>query len=127
LFCIDKKEVDRATSDRFKKNKEGLTTMAGYFKKRKENSKEIAKQHIISLFKQAESAKPEMAKKYVNKARKISSRLKTPIPKEYRRRFCKNCGNFLKPGLNARIRLNKGKKTYSCLICQTIKRVPYKA
>ncbi|MBN2421156.1 ribonuclease P [Candidatus Woesearchaeota archaeon] len=102
--------------------------MAKYHKKKKEGTKENARQHIIELLEEAGKvavAKPELAKRYVFMARKISSRLKVSIPDNLKRRFCKACGAYF-TSKNSRIRLNKGKKTYYCLVCQSLKRVPYK-
>lgn len=118
-----------ATSDRFKNCKTTKTTMSKYFKKKKEGSKDIARQHILELMEEAEKSavkRPELAKRYVVMARKISSRLKVPIPNNLKRRFCKGCGAYF-TSKNSRIRLNKGKKTYTCLTCQSLKRVPYRA
>ncbi len=104
--------------------------MKDRFKKKKQKEKEIAAKHIKELFRQAELVSRKdmkLANRYVALARKISTRLKIRIPIELKRKFCKNCYTYLKPGLNARIRLNKGKKTYFCMSCGHYTRVPYKA
>lgn len=94
------------------------------FQKRKNRTKEIALERIEELFRQAE-LRPNMAERYVILARKISSRTKTKIPLQYKRRFCKHCNSYL-VGTNSRIRLTRGKKTYFCMNCKTYTRIPYK-
>ncbi|MBW2998028.1 ribonuclease P [Candidatus Woesearchaeota archaeon] len=76
----------------------------------------IAKKRIIELFKLAEENK-EFSDKYVTLARKISMKLKVPIPKELRKRFCKHCYKYLTPGKNVRIRKDKDFLIYTCLEC----------
>ncbi len=103
--------------------------MLNKFQRRKEKTKSIALERIEELIKQADlasSKRPERAKEYVKLARRISSRSKTKIPKELKRRFCKHCSSFFRIGSNARIRLNKGKKSYFCMSCNKFTRVPYK-
>ncbi len=101
--------------------------MANKFARKKSEVKTVAEQRIRALFREAALTRnTNLSNRYVAIARKISSKLKVSIPKELKRRFCKHCGNYLKPGLNARIRLNKGKKTYFCMKCNTLTRVPYK-
>jgi ribonuclease P protein subunit RPR2 len=103
--------------------------MKNKFKKKKQETKIIAQQHIVDLFKEADAVfkrHPEMANKYVALARRISSRLKVKIPLELKRKFCKHCGSYLRIGTNARVRLNKGKKSYFCMNCGKFTRIPYK-
>ena len=66
--------------------------------------KKIALERIYRLFEVAEAEfaeKPERSKRYVELARKISTRNKAVIPAELKKRFCKKCGAFLKKGKNA--------------------------
>lgn len=99
--------------------------MRDKFRKKKQKEKEAALEMIKDLFAEAEK-RPKLAAKYVSIARKIATRTKTKIPLMLKRRFCKHCGNYLKLGLNARIRLNKGKKTVFCMNCGKFTRIPYK-
>lgn len=83
---------------------------------------------IIRLFELADSMfkkYPNLSNRYVFLARKISMKYKIKIPKEIKRRFCKHCNNFLYPGINLRIRLNKKKVVYYCLNCKKHMRYPY--
>ena len=88
--------------------------------------KRIAKERIVTLFKQAElSSKEDMdqANRYVDLARKIAMRVKMPIPKEYKQLFCKHCYSYLVAGKNSRHRINNGKVIISCFKCKKYKRI----
>ena len=61
----------------------------------------------------------DLARRYVDIARRISMRTKTEIPKEHI--YCKAC---LAPG-TFRVRLRSHKVIMRCTECGTIKRVPY--
>ena len=67
--------------------------------------KEIALERIYRLFELAEKefgkGNKERANRYVELARKISSRNKATIPTELKKRFCKKCGCFLGKEKNA--------------------------
>lgn len=93
------------------------------------NRKELALNRIEQLFELADSAfkkNPERSDRYVHLARKISTKLKVRIPSIYKRKFCKKCGKFLKPGVNCRVRTKKGMLIYSCLNCKHISRFKLK-
>ena len=96
----------------------------------KKLNKAIAKNRIEKLFRMAEekafSNKLGLADRYVELARKISMRYRVPIPKEYKRRFCKNCYKYLQPGVNARIRLSSGRLVIYCKNCGRFTRIPLK-
>jgi ribonuclease P protein subunit RPR2 len=68
----------------------------------------------------------KLSRRYVNLARKISSRTKVRIPKESKMYLCKGCGLALVPGLNAKIRLHAHTTgiVISCLSCGAVKRYP---
>ncbi len=105
------------------------------FKKRPRGKKktwviEIAKERIQILFAQAEnmaSTDPGLSDRYVEIARDISTRINVPIPRELKRRFCRNCGAYLVYGANARQRVNSEKQyvILTCLKCNQKKRIPY--
>ena len=100
------------------------------WKRKKRANSTIAGERISLLMNQAReealSGSPNKADEYAALARRISMRYKTPIPLEHKRSICKNCGAFLYPGINCRVRLKRGRKIYRCERCQGIKRVPYK-
>ena len=88
----------------------------------------IALERIRTLFLEAEkrfSKEPDLANRYVELARKIAMKCRIRIPAELRRRFCKNCHAYLKPGVNLRVRLQGSKVVYQCLKCKEYMRFPY--
>jgi len=67
----------------------------------------------------------DLAKSYVKLARRISMKYNYKIPKKYRRFICKKCNSYLLPGRTARVRVNRGKVTITCIICGNVRRYPY--
>ena len=108
------------------------TSMAD--RKRKEPPKkpfnvDMAEQRIKRLFQLAQKAypkRPELADRYVDVARRISMRHRVSIPRELKKRICKECGSYLMPGENSRIRLDGKNIVITCMKCGAIKRYPYK-
>jgi ribonuclease P protein subunit RPR2 len=108
------------------------TSMAAH--KRREFQKkpynvEMAEQRIDRLFSLAEKAfptRPELADRYVDIAKRISMRHRVSIPGQYKKRICKQCGSYLMPGKNSRIRLDGKNLIITCQNCGAIKRYPYK-
>ncbi len=95
----------------------------------KTQQKEIALQRIKILFREAATAfslDRSSAHRYVALARKIAMKVKTKIPLELKRRYCKHCYHYLQPGVNARVRTRKGKVVISCLDCKKFLRIPLK-
>ncbi len=94
----------------------------------KKQAKEIAMERIEILFKEAEKAfgkSPEKAKRYVELARKISTRTKTKMPKELKRKFCRKCNAYLVPGKNAKIRIKNKALIITCLECKALSKLPF--
>ncbi|HLD01054.1 MAG TPA: ribonuclease P protein component 4 [Candidatus Nanoarchaeia archaeon] len=93
----------------------------------KNKQKDISKNRIIELFKQADlifSTDKTLANRYVNLARKLAMKVKIRIPLDLKRRFCKHCYNYLAPGVNSRIRTRAGKVVIACLECRKFTRIP---
>ena len=91
-------------------------------------SKIAAIEQIEHLFDQADkvfSKDKSKADKCVDKARKLAIKRRMPLPKLLKRRFCKHCYSYLKPGRNARIRV-QGKVIILCLECKKFTRIPTK-
>lgn len=100
-----------------------------HLRKKSEMWKKIANERIKILFEEAEKCfktHPERARRYVELARKIGMRYNVRLRK-YKKKFCKKCNAYLKPGVNCRVRVNKNKKAvlYTCLGCGHIMRYPY--
>jgi len=91
--------------------------------------RKIALERIEHLFKEAEKAfkgDSKLSDRYVKLARKIGMKYKVKLPSKYKRRFCKHCYTYLKPGVNCRVRLNEKSVTYFCHACKRFMRIPYK-
>jgi len=92
----------------------------------KKKQKQIAQERIKTLFQEAEKAfskNHSLSHRYVTLARKIAMKVKTRIPRELKRKFCKHCYKFLMPGTNARIRTREGKLIIYCLECKKYTRI----
>jgi ribonuclease P protein subunit RPR2 len=97
--------------------------------KKPEGERKTASERIEKLFSEAEKAfaeNPGRSNSYIALARKIAMKYKVKIRTELKRRFCKHCYSFLKPGINCRVRLTEGHVTYYCLSCKKYMRFPYK-
>ncbi|MCX8147389.1 MAG: ribonuclease P [Candidatus Woesearchaeota archaeon] len=85
----------------------------------------IANERIEELFKQADAVfnkDPSLANRYVYLARKISMKYKVKIPSTLKRKFCKHCYSYLRPGKNCRARIAKHRVVYYCLNCKRFMR-----
>lgn len=87
----------------------------------------IAIDRIRILFKLAQNNAinhPDRSNRYVKLAKKIAMKAKVRIPKELRRRMCKNCLSYLRPGKNCRIRTKEKKLIIYCFDCRKFIRIP---
>lgn len=92
-------------------------------------NKTIAQERIKILFEQADKIfkkSPKLANRYVEIARKIAMKVNLRISKNLKRKFCKHCYFYLKPGINSRIRLHKNKVIIYCKNCKKYTRIPLK-
>lgn len=92
--------------------------------------RKIAGERIEILFRQAEEEFPEhkeRSNRYVELARRISKKYKVRIPKELKKRFCKYCYSYLKPGVNCSVGLDSEKNcvVYKCEECKKKTRYNY--
>ena len=95
----------------------------------KSEKKSIALSRIHELFSHAESIfnkDKNLANRYVQLARKIGMRTKVSIPRNLKRKFCKNCYHFLFPGMNCRVRTRNSMAVYYCLDCKHYNRYKLK-
>ena len=93
----------------------------------KKYRKEIAREKIKNLFKQADQIfdeNPALANKYVDLARKIAMKINLKFSRELKRKFCKHCYYYLKPGKNCRVRTKDKKIIYYCSNCKKYMRFP---
>ena len=68
---------------------------------------------------------PERSDRYVELARKLSTKYNTKIPEKWSRRYCRNCGKFLYYGHNSSVRLVDEKVNIFCGECGHVMRIPY--
>jgi len=90
--------------------------------------KSIAKERIEILFKAAEENR-ERAKDYVRQAKNIGMKFRVRFPKEFKRKYCKECNAYLRPGFNCTIRLSQKRASHiviTCKECGHVYRIPYK-
>jgi len=86
-------------------------------------TQELALKRIKQLFKEASIAKkPERANRYVEIARKLAMKARIPIPRELKRKYCKDCYQYYIQGKTVRIRNHKGRVIYYCLKCKHYRR-----
>ncbi|MCJ7479390.1 MAG: ribonuclease P [Candidatus Nanohaloarchaeota archaeon QJJ-7] len=91
-------------------------------------AEEIARERIELLFEQAEEAFPDRkdrADRYVEIARNIAMTFNLSVPEDHRSDFCSNCYSYVKPGQNARLRVEGGVKKVTCEECGETERQPY--
>ena len=94
-----------------------------------EKERNAALERIDLLFQLASQVfrkSPALANRYVSMARKVAMKTKVRIRPELKRKFCKHCYSYLRPNINARVRLTKGHVTYFCKKCKKFMRFPYK-
>ncbi|MBI4159472.1 ribonuclease P [Candidatus Woesearchaeota archaeon] len=85
----------------------------------KKVKQDITLEKVKTLFKEASKQKdPKLANRYINIARKAAMKINLRIPRELKRRFCKNCYSYLVPSKNCRVRIHKNKVIYYCLDCK---------
>ena len=91
--------------------------------------KQIARERIEILFSEAEKAfksNPKRAAEHIKAAHKIAMRYRVRMGPQFKRKFCKKCFTYLKPGETSAVRLNDGVLITTCKNCGEVKRMPYK-
>ncbi|MBD3405953.1 MAG: ribonuclease P protein component 4 [Candidatus Lokiarchaeota archaeon] len=90
---------------------------------------EIATERIHVLWKEAKKyaiSRPELAREWVNTARKIAAKARIKLPQEIGQRICKNCGSVYVYGRNCQVRIRHNRTkhmTITCKNCGAIKRI----
>ncbi|MFB6309300.1 MAG: ribonuclease P protein component 4 [Haloarculaceae archaeon] len=89
---------------------------------------EIARERIERLHDLAREATAEgrldRSREYVRRARRIAERNRLSLPRRFRRFTCDACDAYLRPGANARVRLQDGHVVITC-DCGEQARYPY--
>ena len=99
-----------------------------YNKRAARNAKE-AENHVKELLNEADgvfSRDKGLANRYAEMAKKLILKFKLKLPNSLKKRICKHCHCFLKPGSNCRVRLGKAMMIYYCLDCKHHMRFKYK-
>jgi len=92
----------------------------------KYQQKSIARDNIEELFRQAEEtfdSSSKLADRYVELALKIRDKAKVKLTKDEKRRFCKKCHSYLKPGNNCTARVKNKVLLLHCKTCDNIRRI----
>ncbi len=97
-------------------------------RREKRLERKIARERISILLCKADESKfdnYELARRYVELARKIAMRYRIRLPKNQKRMFCKRC---LYPYRHdkIRVRIRKSRIMITCLNCGFIRRIPIK-
>ena len=72
----------------------------------------------------AASGEDDRARYYVRLARRVAERNRLTLPRQFRRFTCDSCDAYLRPGKNARVRLQDGHVVVTC-DCGAQARYPY--
>jgi ribonuclease P protein subunit RPR2 len=73
----------------------------------------------------AASGEDDRAREYVRLARRVAERNRLPLPDRFKRFTCDRCDAYLRPGRNARIRMQDGHVVITC-DCGHQARYPYR-
>lgn len=88
----------------------------------------VAEERIDRLHELAREASAECnderARRYVRRARRIAERNRLSLPRQFVRYTCSRCDGYLRPGKNARVRLQDGHVVITC-DCGQHERYPY--
>lgn len=89
----------------------------------------IAEERIAELERLAREAvdrsEVDRSRRYVRLARRIAERNRLSIPRRFDRFTCDTCDVYLRPGVNARVRLQDGHVVVTC-DCGGRARYPYR-
>ncbi len=78
---------------------------------------------LAELAGQEFSEHPERSKDYAQLIKRIGMRCNVKIPSEVREKFCKKCFAFLKPGVNAEVRVKEKGLVVKCRECGAFKKI----
>lgn len=81
-------------------------------------------ERLHDLARAAAGEDDERARYYVRLARRVAERNRLSLPRKFRRFTCDTCDAYLRPGSNARVRLQDGHVVITC-DCGAQARYPY--
>lgn len=92
-------------------------------------SADIAEERIERLAALAEAATAagefDRSREYVRLARRLAERNRLSLPRRFARSTCDACDVFQRPGVNVRVRTQRGRVVRTC-DCGEIARYPYR-
>lgn len=91
----------------------------------KPHLRKLALERITILFNEADAVftrDPDLANTYVRMVRRIAMKVNLRIPRSLKRKFCKHCYTYLKPGKNCRVRIRNKMVVYTCFNCNNYMR-----
>ncbi len=99
--------------------------------KKPKSWQKVAKERVkilLDLAAKEFKSNPDRSKRYVQLAKKIGMRYNVRIPKDLKRKFCKNCYAYLIPGVTCRVRTRGVQQAVivTCLKCGNVTRHPYR-
>jgi len=92
----------------------------------------IAAERVDRLFELAEQVfgkRPSLADRYVRLAWRLATRYNLRMPPHLKRKFCRKCLSFWRPGITCRVRTRSRPSpsiVITCLRCGHRTRVPYR-
>ncbi len=95
-------------------------------KRDKKREVRTARERISYLIKRAEEYKSkdyELARRYIELARKIAMKYRVRIPRELKAVYCKKCLYPYRDG-KFRVRVRKSRVIITCLNCGFVRRIP---
>ncbi|MAE12974.1 ribonuclease P [Candidatus Woesearchaeota archaeon] len=96
-------------------------------RRKKRIDRKDAEDRVGRLFGQADSVYGEdrsLSDRYIYLGRKLAMKARVRLSSVLKRRFCPSCYRYLRPGVNCRVRLYRGRLVYSCLLCKKQWRMP---
>ena len=82
----------------------------------KNKIRKITLEKIELFFKEAKE-NPSKANNYIKKARRMAMKVNLPMPKEFKRKYCKHCYSYFMSG-NYRVRTRNKMIVYYCFNCK---------
>lgn len=90
----------------------------------KRGEKELAE--LLALARARTPNDMRVAQAAVKDAFRLANKLRLRIPLDEKRKLCKKCFTYLKPGITSKHRIAKGRIIITCKNCKNVKRLQYK-
>jgi ribonuclease P protein subunit RPR2 len=90
----------------------------------------IAAERVERLFELAELSfrdHPDLSNRYVQLAWRLKTRYNLKLPQRLKRKFCRKCLSFWRPGVSCRVRIRQSNVTITCLRCGRVIRLLFES